>query len=147
MQKPVRIQRVDPTLPLPKYETEGSVGFDLIARETVTVEPGAIALIPANVIVETPNGYALILASRSSTPKKKGLSFPHAIGVIDQDYCGPQDEVKIQVMNFTKEPVTVERGEKVAQGMFVRVDQLQWEEVADIGRGTRGGFGSTGGHK
>lgn len=140
-----RIKRLDTSLPLPQYETQGSVGFDLIAREQVEIQPKKIALIPGNVIIETPEGYALILASRSSTPKKKGLSFPHSIGVIDQDYCGPEDEVKIQVYNFTDTPVIVERGEKIAQAMFVRVDRLEWEEVSEISRETRGGFGSTGG--
>lgn len=139
----VRIKRIDKSLPLPVYETGGSVGFDLLARETVTIQPSAIELIPANVIVEVPKGYALILASRSSTPRKHGLTKPHGIGIIDQDYCGSDDEVKIQVRNFTKEPVTIEKGVKIAQGLFVRVDQLEFEEVASVSKKSRGGFGST----
>lgn len=140
----IRIQRIDKTLPLPTYATEGSVGFDLIARETVTIEPGRIELVPGNVIVEVPKGYMLAVASRSSTPKKRGLTPPHGFGVIDRDYCGPKDEVKIQVYNFSELPVTVERGEKIAQGVFVRVDQFEWEEVDSIREESRGGFGSTG---
>lgn len=140
----VRITRIDKTLPLPKYETQGSVGLDLLAREDVTIQPKEISLIPANVIVETPEGYMFMLASRSSTPRKKGLMFPHSIGVIDQDYCGPQDEIKIQVYNFTDQPVTISRGDRVAQGIFVKVDQMQFEEVDEMGNETRGGFGSTG---
>lgn len=140
----VRIQRVDKGLPLPVYETQGSVGFDLLARETVCVEPGRIELIPANAIVEVPEGYMLMVASRSSTPKKKGLTPPHGFGVIDRDYCGPQDEIKIQVYNFSDQPVTVERGEKIAQGVFVRVDRFEFEEVDGIRDASRGGFGSTG---
>lgn len=142
----VRIRRLEKDLPLPTYETGGAVGFDLLAREETTIQPGEIALIPANVIVETPAGYAFIVASRSSTPKKKGLTMPHGVGVIDQDYCGPEDEVKIQVKNFRDEPVTVARGDKIAQGLFVRADQLTFTEVDEIDRQTRGGFGSTGGH-
>ena len=103
----VKIQRIDKTLPLPVYETRGAVGFDLLARETVTIEPGKIELIPGNVIVEVPEGYMLAVASRSSTPRKKGLTFPHGFGIIDHDYCGPEDEVKIQVYNFATESVTV----------------------------------------
>ncbi len=139
----VRIKRIDKTLPLPVYETKGSVGFDLLARETVTVNPNSIELISGNVIVEVPKGYALILVSRSSTPRKHGLTKPHGIGVIDQDYCGTEDEVKIQMRNFTKESVTIEKGTKIAQGLFVRVDQLQFEEVDEIKKESRGGFGST----
>lgn len=140
----VRIKRIDKTLPLPIYETSGSVGFDLIARENTTINPQSIELIPSNVIIEVPSGYALILASRSSTPKRHGLTKPHGIGVIDQDYCGPNDEVKIQMMNFTNKSVTIERGTKIAQGLFVKVDQLEFEEVSEINKESRGGFGSTG---
>ena len=139
----VSIQRIDKSLPLPTYATEGSVGFDLLARETTVIESGKIVLVPANVIVEVPKGYMLAIASRSSTPKKKGLIPPHGFGVIDRDYCGPEDEVKIQVYNFSDGPVTVERGEKIAQGVFVRVDTFEWQEVDSIRDESRGGFGST----
>lgn len=142
MQK-VKIKRIDKSLPLPVYETSGSVGFDLLARETTTINPNEIELIPANVIVEVPEGYMLMLASRSSTPKKKGLTKPHSIGIIDQDYCGETDELKIQVLNFKNEPVTIEKGEKIAQGVFVRVDRLNWQEVDQMTQESRGGFGST----
>jgi len=140
----VRIKRIDNSLPLPVYETEGSVGFDVLAREATVIEPGSITLIPANIIVEVPTGYMLVVASRSSTPRKKGLTPPHGFGIIDHDYCGPEDEVKIQVYNFGEEPVSIERGEKIAQGVFVRVDKFEWEEVDEIRKESRGGFGSTG---
>ncbi len=139
----VKIQRLDKSLPLPMYETSGAVGFDFLARETTTIEPGAITLIPGNVVVEAPKGYMLAVASRSSTPRKKGLTMPHGFGVIDQDYCGPEDEIKIQVYNFKDEAVTIEKGDKIAQGMFVRVDTFEFEEVDQIKEESRGGFGST----
>jgi dUTP pyrophosphatase len=139
----VKIKRIDEGLPLPRYETDGSIGFDILAREKTSVPAGKIALIPGNIIVEVPVGYMLTIASRSSTPIKKGLLTPHGIGVIDHDYCGPEDEVKIQVYNFTDKDVTVERGDKVAQGLFVRVDKFAWEEITDVKRESRGGFGST----
>lgn len=142
MQK-VKIKRIDKTLPLPVYETNGAVGFDILARETVVVEPGKIELVPANLIIQVPNGYMLALVSRSSTPKKKGLLKPHSIGVIDQDYCGDADELKIQIYNFTSEVSTVNRGEKIAQGIFVRIDRFEWEEVDSMQSPSRGGFGST----
>ena len=96
----VRIVRLDPDLPLPQSETHGAVGCDLLVRTDTLVPAGGIALIPTGLIVEVPEGYALIVASRSSTPRKKGLTQPHGIGVIDQDYCGPDDELQIQVQNF-----------------------------------------------
>lgn len=140
----VKIKRIDKSLPLPIYETKGSVGFDLLAREDVEIKVGEIALIPANVIVEVPKGYALIVASRSSTPRKHGLTKPHGIGVIDNDYCGPEDEVKIQVHSFQNKDVTIKKGTKIAQGLFVKVDQLEFEEVEEMEGESRGGFGSTG---
>ena len=139
----VRIKRIDKSLPLPVYETVGSVGFDLLSREEVVIEPKSIVLIPANVIIEVPEGYALILASRSSTPRKHGLTKPHGIGVIDQDYCGPKDEVKIQMFNFTAKPVIIPKGTKIAQGLFVRVDKARFIEADELRKESRGGFGST----
>ena len=142
----VTIQRIDPRLPLPSYQTAGAVGFDLITRETTVIEPGKIALVPGNVIVKVPEGYALFLLPRSSLPRKKGLVCPHSLGVIDQDYHGDTDELMVQVQNITNEPVTVERGERIAQGIFVKVEQAEWLEVASHGVESRGGFGSTGSH-
>lgn len=140
----VRIQRVDKNLPLPKYETDGSVGFDFLAREDTVIPAKSVALIPGNVVVEVPRNFVLFVTLRSSTPRKKGLLMPHGVGVIDHDYCGPQDEIKIQVYNFTDQAVTISRGEKVAQGIFVHIDKAEWEEVERIRAESRGGFGSTG---
>lgn len=139
----VNIKRIDKNLPLPKYETEGSVGFDILSREDIVVSPRGIGLIPGNIIVEVPRGYMLLVASRSSTPIKKGLLTPHGIGIIDHDYCGPDDEIKIQVHNFTDKPVKISKGEKIAQGLFVRIDKFAWTEKQEIKKDNRGGFGST----
>jgi len=142
----VKIKRIDKELPLPIYETDGSVGFDISAREDVTISAKEIGMVPANLVVEVPKGYMLVVASRSSTPRKKGLTPPHGIGIIDHDYCGPEDEVKVLVYNFTDEEVHVKRGEKVAQGVFVRIDKFEWEEIDEVENKSRGGFGSTGGY-
>ena len=138
----VKIKRIDKSLPLPVYETSGSVGFDIVSREDVVIKPKEIALIPGNVIVETPPGYMLLLTLRSSTPKKKGLIKPHGVGVVDQDYRGEKDEVKVQVYNISDKETKINKGEKVAQGIFVRIDKFEWEEQQEMGK-SRGGFGST----
>ncbi len=140
----VKIKRVDKDLPLPKYESAGAVAFDVIVRETTIIESNSIGRVPVNVIVETPKGYMLLLKDRSSTAMKKGLICTP--GFIDQDFCGDNDEIKIQFYNFQKEAVTVERGERLGQASFVRVDIAEWEEVDSITDKSRGGFGSTG-HK
>lgn len=139
----VNVKRVDTTLPLPVYATPGSVGFDLYCRVDTQVAPRGLALLPANVIVETPPGYMLLLTMRSSTARRKGLLIPNGVGVIDQDYCGEGDELLISVYNFRDEPVMVLRGERIAQGLFVPIARVAWFEVAEVGQG-RGGFGSTG---
>ncbi len=139
----VKIKRVDKSLPLPKYETDGSVGFDLLCRESAEIAPHSIVLIPANVIVETPPGYMLMVCLRSSTPRKFGLMMTQGVGIVDNDYCGEADELKIQVYNFTDEPVTIEKGSRIAQGVFVRVDTAKWHEVDQMSASSRGGFGST----
>lgn len=139
----IKIKRIDKTLPLPKYETAGSVGFDLICRASAEIPPQSIVLIPANVIVETPPGYMLMVCLRSSTPRKLGLMMPQGVGIVDNDYCGEEDELKIQVYNFTDEVVKVERGSRIAQGIFVRVGTAEWNEVEQMTTASRGGFGST----
>jgi len=142
----VKIKRIDKELPLPIYETGGSVGFDIIARENVSVPPKEMGMIPSNLIVEVPDGYMLIVASRSSTPRKKGLTPPHGFGIIDQDYCGSEDEIKVLVYNFLDEKVEISRGEKIAQGVFVKIDRFEWDEIEKVENENRGGFGSTGGY-
>ena len=142
----ISIQRIDATLPLPQYHTTGAVGFDLLTRKETVIAPGAITLVPGNGIVKVPPGFALLILPRSSLPRKKGLVCPHSIGIIDTDYHGPEDEIQVQVRNITDKPVTVERGERIAQGLFVRVERAEWEEVSTHGAETRGGFGSTGTH-
>lgn len=139
----VAIKRVDTSLPLPVYATAGSVGFDLLCRETVEILPQCIELIPGNVIVRIPAGYFLLLTLRSSTPRRKNLLIPNGVGIIDQDYCGEGDELKVQVFNFSAEPVMVKKGERIAQGLFLPVMRVAWEEIEEVGTG-RGGFGSTG---
>jgi dUTP pyrophosphatase len=142
----LRITRIDKDIPVPKYETPGACAFDVMARETTTVAPRSLGFIPTGLVVCVPDGHTLLLASRSSTPKKKGLLIPHGIGIVDQDYCGPEDELKVQVWNFTDAPVTVERGERVAQAMLMPIVRCELTEVAASTNPakSRGGFGSTG---
>lgn len=143
----VHITRIDKTLPLPQYQTSGSFAFDFIAREPINIAPKSIALIPSNVIIQCPDNLALLVLPRSSMPRKKHLRFPHSIGLIDQDYCGPQDEIMIQVENMSDENVSVDRGERIAQGLFVKTETIQFVESDETTQtSSRGGFGSTGTH-
>lgn len=142
----VNIKRIDKSLQLPEYKTKGAVGFDLSARINVTVKPFEVTLIPLNVVVKVPKGYGLFLYSRSSTPSKKGLIVANSVGVIDQDYNGEEDELKLAVLNFTKKNVTVKKGERIAQGVIAKVATPEITEVKNMSKKSRGGFGTTG-HK
>lgn len=137
----VKIKRIDKDLPLPKYETSGAVAFDLTARVTTKIKPNSIGRVPVNVVVKIPKGYMLLVKDRSSTAMKKGLLT--TVGYIDQDFCGPEDEILLQFYNFQKKTVTVERGERLGQAAFVSIEKASWTEVDNHGAPTRGGFGST----
>src|SRR3989344_436838 len=140
----VKIKLIDPTLPLPTYQTAGSVAFDLYARQTTIVKPWIPTIIPANIILQVPPGYFLMLASRSSTPIKKHLMVANGIGVIDEDYNGDTDEIGVQVLNFSQEDVVIEKGERIAQALLVKIAKVEdFEEVVSINEKSRGGFGST----
>jgi len=142
----VRIHRLDPEVPLPRYETAGAAGFDLSASADVVIPPGGLALVPTGLVIEVPHGHFLGIFARSSTPLRRGLMVANGVGVIDEDYCGPKDEVKVQVLNFTQAPVTVARGDRIAQGLFIPVSRAEWQETDGAPRaGSRGGFGATGG--
>jgi len=141
----VRIKRIDEELPLPTYASDGAVAFDLYARVLTVVQPRELGMIPVNVIVNVPDGYALIVALRSGTPRKKKLLSPHSVGIVDRDFCGPGDEIQVQVLNFGDEPSVIERGERIAQGLLIATHDCIWDERAMLDREeSRGGFGSTG---
>ncbi len=140
----VKIKRIDKNLPLPEYQTKGSVAFDVYSRTEMLVPPKEVARIPTNLIIEIPVGYMLTVVTRSSTPKRKGLLVPHGIGIIDQDHCGEQDEILCQVYNFTDKEVKVEKGERIGQAVFVPIDIAEWEEKDTMIQNSRGNFGSTG---
>lgn len=141
----IRIRRLDPSTPLPEYHSAGAAAFDLASREDVVVAPGEVRLVGTGLVVELPRGHFLAVVARSSLPIKKGLIVANGIGVVDSDYCGPADEVKVEVYNFTMTPVTLSRGERIAQGLVLPAVRVEWDEVSDSASPSRGGFGSTGG--
>ena len=140
----LRIKLVDKTLPIPQYQTKGSVAFDLYSREKIIVPPWKPTLIPLNLIVKIPKNYFLMLAARSSLALKKNLIVANGVGVIDQDYCGDEDEIKLSVINFSKKNVIVEKGERIAQAILVKISKAdKFIPVKKMEKKSRGGFGST----
>jgi dUTP pyrophosphatase len=109
------------------------------------VPPGQMALVPTGLVIEVPAGHFLGIFARSSTPLKRGLMVANGVGVVDPDYCGPSDEVKIAVFNVTADPVRVAAGDRIAQGLLLPVARAAWQEATGHLRDTsRGGFGATG---
>lgn len=140
----VKIKLVDASMPAPEYKTKGAVGFDLYLRKDEIVLPGEVKLFPSNLIMKVPKGHFLLINPRSSTPHKFGLLV--FTGIIDQDYCGEEDEFNIQVMNITKKKMKIERGTRIAQGILIKMSHATFTQVKKMGKTSRGGFGTTG-HK
>jgi dUTP pyrophosphatase len=139
----IRIHRLDPSIALPRYETAGAAGFDLASSQDMTIAPGQVTLVPTGLVIAVPKDHFLGIFARSSTPLKRGLMVANGVGIVDSDYCGPRDEIKIQVFNFTSAPVTVARGDRLAQGVVLPFARAEWEESGAPTAPTRGGFGST----
>jgi dUTP pyrophosphatase len=139
----LRVKRLDSTIPLPTYGSPGAAGFDLAAAADVRIDAGHIALVPTGLVIEAPPGFFLAIFARSSTPLKRGLVVANGVGVVDSDYAGPTDEVRIQVLNVTDHEVVVRRGDRLAQGIVLPAPRIEWQDVSEIRAEDRGGFGST----
>lgn len=147
----IRIKRIDPSLPLPefdeadpktqeRYERNQVAGFDLFCREDKIIPPHQVALVAANNVIETPPDCFLMLVARSSTPWKKGVMLANGVGIVDPFYSGDSDEIKIQLLNFTDQPVEVRKGETLVQGIIVRREPVVWDEVRTMGADGHGGY-------
>lgn len=145
MTQPLRVlvQPLDPTLPLPAYAREGDAGLDLHAAQTVSLAPGARALVPTGIAVAIPPGFAGFVLPRSGLALRHGVTLLNAPGLIDAGYRG---ELKALLVNHGDVSVTLTRGDRIAQLVVLRVERVTLTPVADLAptsRGT-GGFGSTG---
>lgn len=131
--------------PLPAYETPGSAGMDLRANinEPVILNSLERSLIPTGLFIELPQEYEAQIRPRSGLAIKKGLTLVNSPGTIDSDYRG---EIKIILVNLSGEPQTIVPGERIAQMVIARYEQINWHEVSGLSETSRGagGFGSTG---
>lgn len=130
---------------LPAYETEQSAGMDLRANldEPVTLAPLQRCLVPTGLFISLPKGYEAQVRPRSGLAIKKGVTVLNAPGTIDADYRG---EICVILVNLSQEPFVINDGERVAQMVVARHEQVEWTEVEildDTKRGA-GGFGHTG---
>ena len=138
------IKRLDPTVELPTYAYEGDAGLDLRANEDVTLAPHERRLVSTGLAVAIPEGYAGFVQPRSGLALREGLSMANTPGLIDSHSRG---ELKVCAVNLDDEsPITISRGERIAQLVIQRVPVVTLVEVAELDetdRGT-GGFGSSG---
>ncbi len=141
----VKIVRLHKQASLPVYATAHAAGMDIAAclEAPVTLEPFTTALIPSGFAIELPEGYEAQLRPRSGLALRSLISLPNTPATIDADYRG---EVKVILINYGKEPFVVQHGDRIAQMVVARVEQVHFEEVAELGSTRRGegGFGHTG---
>lgn len=141
----IRVKKLCENAKLPTYGSSEAAGADLYAclDAAVTVQPGTSAWISTGIALEVPKGCAGLIYARSSMGTKRGLAPANKVGVVDSDYRG---EIKVVLLNHSKEAQKVEPGERIAQFIITPVLTPAYEEVeslTDTDRGV-GGFGSTG---
>ena len=138
----LKIKRLDPPLACPS-RPPAAPPASTSPRPTIEIPAAQIRLVGTGLVIAVPDGIFLGIFARSSTPLKRGLMVANGVGVIDSDYCGPADEIKIQVLNITDAPVKVARRSARTGDRAARARAVEWEEVDEIAA-VRGGFGSTG---
>lgn len=143
----VKIMKLHPEVLLPQYSHPGDAGMDLYNMgEEVILKPLARALLPTGLKVAVPAGYELQVRPRSGMALKKGLTVLNTPGTIDAGYRG---EVGIIVYNASPdEAITIKKGDRVAQIVLKKFEEIEWQVIAELDETSRneGGFGSTG-HK
>jgi dUTP pyrophosphatase len=146
MQSPqVSFRRLSSSAHVPAYQSDGAAGLDLHAAldAPMTLEPGAIAIVPTGLALAIPVGFEGQVRPRSGLATKHGITVPNAPGTIDSDYRG---ELKVALINLGRAPFVVEHGMRVAQLVIApvaRATLVEQEDLGDTARGA-GGFGSTG---
>ena len=140
----VRIQRLDASAFLPEYAhgAEEDAGMDLRALEDATLEPGVAHMVRTGIAIELPPGFEAQVRPRSGLALRHSITLPNAPATIDPGYRG---EIQVILLNLGREAYAVHRGDKIAQLVVARYEQVEWEEgeLNSTKRGT-GGFGSSG---
>lgn len=130
---------------IPKYQTENSAGVDIRASldEDLVLKAGEFKLVSTGIYLEIPSSYEVQIRARSGLSIKHGIGLVNGIGTIDSDYRG---EIKVPLINFSKEDFTIENGMRIAQMVLSKYEKIDFEEVDELSDSERqdGGFGSTG---
>ena len=141
----VRITKVDPRAVTPEYQTPGAAAFDLTVIDDGIVPAHGTVFFRTGLVFGIPPGHVMLIFPRSSLFKKLGLRLGNQTGVLDADFCGPEDECLISVWNPGDQTVSISAGSRLAQAVVLPRPTVTFEEGPAEGP-TRGGWGSTGGH-
>jgi len=138
----IKMQKLS-DLPTPSYAHKGDAGVDLYAAEEYTLKPMERKLIPTGLKLEIPYGYEGQVRPKSGLAMNEGISHANAVGTIDSSYRG---EIKIPLINLSNKSYKIEKGKKIGQIIFTKVEEAVFEEVEELSTTTRNenGFGSTG---
>jgi dUTP pyrophosphatase len=142
----IKVRRVRPSsLPLPRYQSAHAAGMDLVADIEVSLEiaPMGRAAVPTGIAMEIPSGFEGQLRPRSGRALEEGLTLVNSPGTVDADYRG---EIKVLLVNLGNAPITIRRGDRIAQLVIAPVARAELVEVAELEASSRGGggFGHTG---
>ncbi len=139
----IKIQKIHPNALIPKYQTEGSSGFDLHAVEEVTIKPHSVGLVKIGICLSLEVGYELQVRSRSGLALNHQVMVLNSPGTVDNDYRG---EIKVILANLSDKDFKVQIGDRIAQGVVqktYKAEFIECERLDETSRGS-GGFGSTG---
>src|SRR4051812_44400588 len=139
----MNFKKLDERAVQPAYLTAGAAGFDFCGIEDVVLMQGEVKLVSTGLAVEVPEGYELQIRARSGLAAKQGVFLVNGVGTIDSDYRG---EIKIIMSTCLSHPVHLKAGDRIAQGVLVKVERASLIQVSDLNATLRGdgGFGSTG---
>ncbi len=143
MSSVLKFKKLDSLAQIPHYQSLGASGFDFHSIETVVLKRGEVSLVRTGLAVEIPSGVELQIRARSGLAAKSGVFLVNGIGTIDSDYRG---EIKIILSTISETPITLNAGDRIAQGVvltIVRPRVMEVDSLSETQRG-EGGFGSTG---
>ena len=141
----VKIKKIKDNAIIPKYAHQGDAGVDLYSTEDYILKPGERSLVSTGIKIAVPEGYEAQIRPKSGLAVNHGISVCNTPGTVDSSYRG---EVGCIIINHGKEEFKIEKGKKIAQMIFNKVEQAEFQEVEELNNTTRGegGFGSTGHH-
>lgn len=139
----IRVTRIHPGAIIPSYGTEKSAAFDLTTAELAAIPGKSHGRIPIGLVFGLPPGHVLHIFARSSTFPRYGLMLANGVGVIDEDYSGPEDEISLLVYNAQDKEIAIPAGTRLAQAIVYPRPKIEFEEGPAQGP-SRGGYGSTG---